>query len=67
MSGAELPLAIAGVALAWRGIVDVVDVLITLCRNDDQDRDLVRMRTDAAYIWFIDWDKFHGLEAEDGF
>lgn len=66
MSGAELPLAIAGVALAWRGIVDVVDVLITLCRDDDQDRDFVRMRTEVAYNWFIDWGKFHGLEAKDG-
>lgn len=66
MSGAELPLAIVGVALAWKGIVDAVEVLITLCRDDDEDRDFVRMRTEVAYVWFIDWGEYHGLEAGDG-
>merc|ERR1711939_493135 len=48
MSGAELPLAIAGVVLAWKGILDMADVLITLCRDDDQDRSFLHLRVKVA-------------------
>ncbi|ETN38496.1 uncharacterized protein HMPREF1541_06531 [Cyphellophora europaea CBS 101466] len=64
MSGAELPLAIAGVVLAWKGILDMADVLITLCRDDDQDRSFLHLRVKVARSFFASWGEYHGISEE---
>ena len=63
---AELAIGIAGIALAWKGILDAGHLLIDLMADDGEDREGLCIRLQASRWMVKDWGEWWGLGRDDG-
>lgn len=62
----ETALAIAGVILAWKGIVDFGGVILEIVEDDSGHRDGLLLRLEASHFVLTDWGDYWGPDREDG-
>lgn len=62
----EFALAIVGVALAWKGILDFGQLISKLADDDDRKRGGLALRLEISQMLLKDWGNHWGLDREDG-
>jgi hypothetical protein len=63
---AELVLGIAGVALAWKGILDFGKLISKLTDNDTRQRDILAIKLESSQHALKDWGDYWGVERNNG-
>jgi len=63
---AELALGIAGVALAWKGLLDFGRVLSRLTDDDDRERSVIAIGLESSQLRLMDWGEHYGIDNERG-
>ncbi|CAJ2504831.1 Uu.00g122250.m01.CDS01 [Anthostomella pinea] len=63
---AELVLGIAGVVLAWKGIMDFGELILKLTDNDTRRREGLSLRLEVSQYMLKDWGDYWGVDKDDG-
>lgn len=63
---AELALAITGLALAWKGVVDFGTLIAQLAESDTRQRDVLILKLQCSQFQLKDWGDYWGIDRDDG-
>ncbi|KAF2244662.1 hypothetical protein BU26DRAFT_522464 [Trematosphaeria pertusa] len=63
---AELALAVTGVALAWKGILDFGHLVTKLIDDDLRQRDVLAIKLELSQYMLKDWGQHWGVDRSDG-
>lgn len=63
---AELVLGVAGVVLAWKGILDFGDLVLRLADDDGRRREGLAVRLEVSQYKLKDWGDHWGVDRDDG-
>lgn len=63
---AELPLAIVGVALAWKGVLDFGKLLTELVNDDAREREVLVLGLQCSQIQLQDWGDHWEIDRDNG-
>lgn len=63
---AELALAVTGLALAWKGILDFGQLLSRLTDDDDRERNVLAISLESSQQLLKDWGEYWGIDRGSG-